>query len=368
MKRSFKNNIFNLLRLNTIIILLLSIGIVSCNKENIIDENNNNEVTENDSVVTFKVNLFSESRTIQELPLSYYNAVALVYKKETGNWGIKYKLVNKIEIKEPTFELNLEKTDYKVYFMAISNNINYDWSKFELRQELKDETTLDFSDYNTEFKLLRSEVNITHHDPFGNSYYEMSGDIYNYDKGTKIIKPILFFMNGEVKVAIKNTVNIVEGYSFNDIKKVELNLTETSNGVYIKKESHTSLVTKDKYNVTYTDGVRNITNTTEFQDLNWQVNKEITVQCSCLPKYSIKAGFIFPNNKEVNGIGLTIKLYAEDGTVISSANINSKYPGLEIFPSTYSNLVLDGDDFYFEDYSINIDDNEWDGIHGPSNN
>lgn len=365
MKRSSKNNIFNLLRLNTIIILLLSIGIVSCSKENIIDENNNNEITENDSVVTFKVNLFSESRAIQELPLSYYNAVALVYKKD----GIKYRLENKIEIKEPTFELNLEKTDYKVYFMAISNNINYDWSKFELGQELKDETTLDFSDYNTEFKLLRSEVNITHHDPiFGNSYYEMSGDIYNYDKETKIIKPILYFMNGEVKVAIKNTINILEGYSFNDIKKVELNLTETSNGVYIKKENHTSLVTGQEYNVTYTDGVRKITSTTEFQDLNWQVNKEITVQCSCLPKYSIKAGFLFPNNKEVNGIGLTIKLYAEDGTVISSANINSKYPGLEIFPSTYSNLVLDGDDFYFEDYSINIDDNEWDGIHGPSNN
>lgn len=360
MNRFSKNKISNLLKLNSIIILLLSIGIVSCSKENIIDKDNNNSATENDSVVTLKVNLFSDSRSYNELNFNEYKVILYMFKKEDSNYLFSsYK-----EINESNFEISLKTTDYKLYFVAVSKNVNgYDLN-IEKNKVLDNNIILNFSDIEDEFSLLRSEVELTY---TSENKFEIKGDIDNSISEENSLSPVLKFVNGDINITIKNNITINNGYLFNDIKKIKIELSKTSDGVVLRKQEGlmSNVTNKNYYDLYSASSNRNIIKIYDNLDVDYKVDEEINISCSCLPKFSYSDN---NGNNNIEGIGLKITFYTKDDIEISKAQISPKYNGLEIFPSTYSNLTLDGNNFYFDDYSINLDDDQWTGIHGPINN
>lgn len=358
-----------------------------CNKEEFpVGESEKDNTPEEEVVlntVKLQFDLGAESRAVVPLDFNTYEVKAYVFqsqstaKKSLGHWEkwsntwSDYLFLDEYKVDSSLFDLNLVASEvpslvspllrtayrykYKVVFLAApkdSNALpalmkkdedNYQWA-----------LTNSFSGNGAQV-LLRDVLvldNVPSEYPTGEESldYGKLGDRYVNEK----IRTILSRKHGEVEVTVmRNASELIPGLQ--EATEVECTLSNVSPQMYLSND--------EKYSREYAGGTYTY-DVTVLDSYDYHVEQRFAVDfvnhnaevltLSCLPHYYEMTS----TDKE--GVGVTLRfLKGEDE--IGRVSIDPQ-KGLYVYPNTKSLVRLGKDGFVFGK-PIDLDDDDWDGIH-----
>ncbi len=180
---------------------------------------------------------------------------------------------------------------------------------------------------------------------------ELTGD-GEYNAETKNIKAVLKRKSGEVQVTVMK--NASENIITNLLKADTIDVTISGAASAIGFEPLTSPMYDDKTRRSYDVNLDGTATIKKSFPVDFNNNNAEVLLLESLPKY------IYAEGTNSDGIELKLEFKDESGSInsISVAPKNRFY----IFPNTRSTITLGKSGFEFGD-KINLDDDDWDGIH-----
>lgn len=352
-----------------------------CNKEEFpVGESEKDNTPEEEVVlntVKLQFDLGAESRAVVPLDFNTYEVKAYVFQSQSTAKGVvlwekwsndwsDYSFLNEYEVHSSLFDLDLVASNvplvlgtayrykYKVVFLAAPKGSNALPALMKGKDKYLEALTNSFSGNGAQV-LLRDVLvldNVSSEYPSGKESldYGKLGDRYVNEK----IRTILSRKHGEVEVTVmQNASELIPGLQ--EATEVECTLSNVSPRMYLSND--------EKYSKEYAGGTYTY-DVTVLTPYNYQVVQRFAVDfvnhnaevltLSCLPHYYEMTG----TDKE--GVEVTLRfLKGEDE--IGSVSIDPQ-KGLYVYPNTKSLVCLGKDGFVFGK-PIDLDDDDWDGIH-----
>lgn len=352
-----------------------------CNKEEFpVGESEKDNAPEEEVVlntVKLQFDLGAESRAVVPLDFNTYEVKAYVFQSQSTAKGVvlwekwsndwsDYSFLNEYEVHSSLFDLDLVASNvplvlgtayrykYKVVFLAAPKGSNALPALMKGKDKYLTALTNSFSGNGAQV-LLRDVLvldNVSSEYPSGEESldYGKLGDRYVNEK----IRTILSRKHGEVEVTVmQNASELIPGLQ--EATEVECTLSNVSPQMYLSND--------EKYSKEYAGGTYTY-DVTVLTPYNYQVVQRFAVDfvnhnaevltLSCLPHYYEMTG----TDKE--GVGVTLRfLKGEDE--IGRVSIDPQ-KGLYVYPNTKSLVRLGKDGFVFGK-PIDLDDDDWDGIH-----
>lgn len=353
-----------------------------CNKEEFpVGESEKDNTPEEEVVlntVKLQFDLGAESRAVVPLDFNTYEVKAYVFQSQSTakkglvhweNWSnvwSGYLFLKEYGVNSSLFDLNLVASEmhpllgtayrykYKVVFLAAPRDSKALPALMKGEDKYLEALTNSFSGNGAQV-LLRDVLvldNVSSDSPTGEESldYGKLGDRYVNEK----IRTILSRKHGEVEVTVmQNASKLIPGLQ--EATEVECTLSNVSPQMYLSNDDKYS---REHAGDTYTYDV------TVWTPYNYQVVQRFAVDfvnhnaevltLSCLPHYKEMTG------TDSEGVGVTLRfLKGEDE--IGRVSIDPQ-KGLYVYPNTKSLVRLGKDGFVFGK-PIDLDDDDWDGIH-----
>lgn len=173
-----------------------------------------------------------------------------------------------------------------------------------------------------------------------------------YDKDRKTLKAVLTRKSGEVQVTVMKNAseNIITNLL--EAKTIDVTISRAASAIGFEPiTSPEDDKTKRSYDVNL-DGTATIK---KSFPVDFKKNNAEVLLLESLPKY------IYAKGADSNGIELKLEFKNESGNSIKSISVAPEKK-FYIFPNTRSTITLGKSGFEFGD-KINLDDDDWDGIH-----
>ena len=173
-----------------------------------------------------------------------------------------------------------------------------------------------------------------------------------YDEKRKALKAVLTRKSGEVQVTVMKNAseNIITNLL--EAKTIDVTISRAASAIGFEPiTSPEDDKTKRSYDVNL-DGTATIK---KSFPVDFKKNNAEVLLLESLPKY------IYAKGADSNGIELKLEFKNESGNSIKSISVAPEKK-FYIFPNTRSTITLGKSGFEFGD-KINLDDDDWDGIH-----
>lgn len=174
-----------------------------------------------------------------------------------------------------------------------------------------------------------------------------------YDEGRKTLKAVLTRKSGEVQVTVmKNATSIIP--ELVNAKTIEVTISGAASTIGFEPiSSPEDTKTELSYDVNL-DGAATIK---KSFPVDFDKNNAEVLLLESLPRYRYNEGL----DKSYKGIELKLEFKNENGKIINSISVAPEKQ-FYIFPNTRSTITLGKSGFEFGN-DINLDDDDWDGIH-----
>lgn len=179
----------------------------------------------------------------------------------------------------------------------------------------------------------------------------LTGDgVYNDE--TNNIKAVLKRKSGEVQVTVmKNATSIIPELVNADT--IDVTISDAASAIGF--EPITSPVDTTKTERSYDVNLDGTATIKKSFPVDFNKNNAEVLLLESLPKY------IYAEEADSNGIELKLEFKNESGNIINSISVAPEKQ-FYIFPNTRSTITLGKSGFEFGN-NINLDDDDWDGIH-----
>ena len=173
-----------------------------------------------------------------------------------------------------------------------------------------------------------------------------------YNAKTKNIKAVLKRKSGEVQVTVmKNATSIIPELVNADT--IDVTISDAASAIGF--EPITSPVDTTKTKRSYDVNLKGTATIKKSFPVDFNNNNAEVLLLESLPKY------IYAKGADSNGIELKLEFKDESGDIINSISVVPEKK-FYIFPNTRSTITLGKSGFTFGN-NINLDDDDWDGIH-----
>lgn len=340
------------------------------------------------STVKFSLDFNSLSRANIPVDLDKYDVKVYVYQAEdsegdlliglggNGKWNkdySPYKLLSKYiydgkalefeldELKDPMLGLvtRWKRYQYKIVVIAATKNLET-LPELEIGSNINNQFTNPVGETTESIEIYRDYFFLENSDeddiPDKNDKLDFSELIEQgkYDEERKALKAVLTRKSGEVQVTVMK--NASENIITNLLQAKTIDVTISGAASAIGFEPITSPVdskTRDSYDVNL-----NLNETATIKKsfpVDFNKKEAEVLLLESLPKY------IYAEGADSDGIELKLEFKNESGNIINSISVVPKKQ-FYIFPNTRSTITLGKSGFEFGN-DINLDDDDWDGIH-----
>lgn len=381
-------------------ILVCSMAFASCSSD--VPTAPNEEETENPqqpgdtegsvSTVKFSLDFNSLSRANIPVDLDKYDVKVYVYQAEdsegdlliglggNGKWNKDYSPYTLLseyvyegkplefeleELKDPMLGLvtRWKRYQYKIVVIAATKNLETlpelveTLPELEIGSNINDQFTNPVGETTESIEIFRDyfflENSDTDDKPDKNDKLDFSELIKQgkYDEERKALKAVLTRKSGEVQVTVmKNATSIIPEL----VNAKTINVTISRAASAIGFEPITSPV-DTKTELSYDVNLKGTATIKKSFPVDFNNKEAEVLLLESLPKY------IYAKGADSDGIELKLEFKNESGNIINSISV-AQEKQFYIFPNTRSTITLGKSGFEFGN-NINLDDDDWDGIH-----